>query len=201
MKKNSKKISQGGSGCGAGEIRPQRRRVQGTGRASALPTPEGRKMRIVQRIAKFDLDPIGCTDLSSIVFAPADDPPELRQERDVRIDHRADLGNAVQKKCRSDRTRIAEPHAIRIRGKEPQSRKPDLRTVQNRNSRPRHGVLKDKVRRMVKILRCRDRGRNCAASEAAVTRRFLRRRHYGTGTSARILSMTLSEVMFSASAS
>ena len=50
----------------------------------------------------------------------------------MRADHRADLGDAVQKKRRGDGPRIAESHAARIRGEEPQSRKPDSRTVQNR---------------------------------------------------------------------
>ena len=63
---------------------------------------------------------------------PADEPPKLGKERDVRADHRADLRDAVQQKSRGERPRIAEPHTIRIRDEELQPCEPDPRPVQNR---------------------------------------------------------------------
>ena len=64
---------------------------------------------------------------------PPDEPSALGEEREVCVDERADLGHAIaQQERRGERTRIAEPHAARIRREEPQPRKPDLRPVQDR---------------------------------------------------------------------
>ena len=49
------------------------------------------------------------------------------------VDERADLGHVVaQQERRDESTRIAEPHAARIRREESQPGKPDLRAVQDR---------------------------------------------------------------------
>ena len=62
----------------------------------------------------------------------ADESSELGEQRDVRADQRADLGDSVQQERRSDCTGIPEPHAVRVRDEEPKPCAPDSRTVQDR---------------------------------------------------------------------
>ena len=50
----------------------------------ALLTPEGGKLRIVQRIAEFNLNLIGCADLSRVVLAPEGAGRTARDGREER---------------------------------------------------------------------------------------------------------------------
>ena len=65
----------------AGESASQARK---TDAGRALLTPEGRKLWIVQRIAEFDLDLLGCADLSRVVLAPEGAGRTARNGREER---------------------------------------------------------------------------------------------------------------------
>ena len=81
---------------------------------------------------------------------PADGPAELGEERLVRANERPPLRDAVgEQERRGDGPRVPQPHAGRVRREEPQSRKPNARTVQDRSvgretrPQPRHGNRRD----------------------------------------------------------
>lgn len=64
---------------------------------------------------------------------PADEPPALGEERQVRADQGSHVGNGIrEQEHRGQRARIAEPHAVRVHREESQPREPDLRAVQDR---------------------------------------------------------------------